>query len=229
MSRKRRNRGTTGHGRPVQHLGSAVTDGGARVVRTGEDIDLGDITGEARQPVTAAFAYFEGTRIRVHPELTELDVVDLLEAADKVSVNDPKAMVMVKDYARSHIHPDDFETFWRLARKYGQDTTKLMVTCWKILDGITGNPTGGQSGSSDGRPETKTSSPSLPSAPVTDLGEHREKRDAYARHIQRLEDQRGEDGKRVPVNAAIQLQLITQARAQGIDLVAGRQSAAATG
>lgn len=230
MSRKR-NRGGRGGGRPAVHLGNVATDSqeDVRRIRVGEVIDLGDLTGDTRQRVSASFTYFEGTRIRVNPDLSELDVIDLLEQADQVDVNSPKAMTMVKDYVRAHIHADDFEEFWRLARKHGQSPSQLMEACWRLLDGISGNPTGGRSGSSPGQPETKTSSPSTSSAQVTDLAEHRTKREAYVRQIAALEARRGEDGKPVPVNAAIALQIINHAKTQGIDLEGELRSASATG
>lgn len=232
MSRSRRKRGyRDGGGRPPQYMGSVVSEGDSRVVRTGEVIDLGDLTGESRQPVTASFV-FHDWRIRVNPDLTELDVVDLLDAADKVNTNDPKSIIMVKEYVKAHIHPEDFERFWELARKHRHDTANLMSMCWGILDGITGNPTGGRSDSSGGQPATKTSSPPTPSGQVTDLGEAREqrqRREAYERQLQALEAARGEDGKPIPVNAAIALQIVEHAKTQGIDLSAGRPLAAATG
>jgi len=231
MSRKRR-KGPAGGGRPVQHLGTIVSQGNSRVVRTGEDLDLGDLGGEVRQPLTARFTYF-GHRFRANPYLTELAVVDLLEIADKIDVTSPKSMTFVKDYVREHIHPDDFDEFWKVAHSNGQDTSALMTTCWTLLDKITGNPTGGQSDSSAGQPETRTSSPSPSNERVTDLSAERERREpkkaAYLHHLKRLEEQRGEDGEPIPVNAAIQLQLIAQARGQGIDLEADLPSATATG
>jgi hypothetical protein len=227
MSRSKRRR--SGSGRPTQHYGSVVTEGDARVIRTGEVIDLGDLTGEERAPVIASFTFGE-QRFRVNPNLTELDVVDLLEQAQNVKMNDPSSMTMTKDYARAHIHPDDFDEFWKAARARGYDTERLMTLCWKLLDGITGNPTGGQSGSSDGQPATKTSSPPTSSALVTDLGAERARRaEAYLAHLERLGNQRGEDGQPIPLNAAIQLQLVEQAKTQGIDLEAVSRSVAATG
>lgn len=229
MSRRRRAGGRTG-GRPAVHLGNVATDStdNVRVIRAGELIEIGDLSGEARQPVTASFVYF-GKRIRVNPDLTELDVVDLLEQADQVDVKDPKSMTMTKDYARRHVHPDDFDEFWRLVKAHRQDTSALMMTCWKILDAITANPTGGQSDSSPGQPGIRTSSEPPSPAPVGDLGEHRQRREAYLSQLRRLEAARGEDGKPIPVNAAVALQIVEHARTQGIDLDSGSPSASATG
>ena len=230
MSRRRRGNRPGGGGRPAVHLGNVTTDSrdNVKVIRTGELIEIGDLSGEVRQPVTAAFVYF-GQRIRVNPDLTELDVIDLLEQAQKVDMKDPASMTMTKDYARAHVHPADFDTFWGLVKEHRQDTEAIMVTCWRILDAITANPTGGQSDSSDGQPGTKTSSQPTSSGQVTDLTEHRQRRDAYLRQLQALESARGEDGQPIPVNAAIALQIVEHARTQGINLVAELPSAAATG
>lgn len=227
MSRSKR--GRRGGGRPPQYMGNVTTgsNDNIRVIRTGEVIDLGDLSGETMAEVTASFTIY-GVRYRVNPGLTELDVVDLLEQANTVNTTDPRSMTIVKDYARSHVHPDDFEAFWSTVRKHRWDTAKLMELCWTLLDGITGNPTGERSGSSAGQLETKTSSPSPSTAPVADLGEQRARRDAYVRHIQRLENERDERGEPLPVNAAIQLQLLAQAKAQGIDVEAALPSARAT-
>lgn len=212
-----RRRGQRRAGRPTVHLGDVATGSAdnIRLIRTGELIEIGDLSGEARQPVTAHFTYF-GARLRVNPNLTELDVVDLLEQADQVKVNDPKSMIMTKDYARAHIHPDDFDEFWALVKKHRQDTTGIMTTCWKILAGITANPTGGQSDSSDGQPGTKTSSQPGSSGQVIDLSARR----LYLDQIAKVQARTGDDGQAQPINPAIALQLVTAAKARGIDLEA---------
>lgn len=232
MSRRRKRASGyhPGDNRRAVHLGDVTTPdtSNIRMIRTGEEIEIGDLSGAARAPVTARFWYF-GTRLRVNPGLTELDVVDLLEQANNVKMDDPNSMTMTKDYVRAHIHPEDFDAFWKLVKANHQDTTDIMTLCWKLLDAITANPTGERQDSSGGPLVTKTSSPSTPPASVTDLGEHRARREAYMRQIEALEAKRGEDGQPVPVNAAIALQIIEHAKTQGIDLVSGSRLANATG
>lgn len=226
MSRKRR-RG--GGGRQAVHLGDATSPRGRntpdlRIVRGGEQIEIGEVGGEVRAKVTATFGYF-GRRFRVNPDLTEIEVVDLLEEADNVKTTDVKSMTMTKKYARAHVHPDDFDEFWELVRKHNQGTGDIMVTCWKILDGITGNPTGGQSGSSPGQPATSPSSPPDSSAPA---GPPSDRRQAFLQHIDRIQSRTDEQGNVLPINAAVAAQLVVAAKAQGIDL-SGGPSVAATG
>lgn len=207
-----------GVGRPPVHIGDATTRQGRdgpdlRLIRSGENIDMGEIGGEVREGVTAWFLYF-GHRLRVNPDLTEIEVIDLLEEAQQVDVKDPRSMTMTKDYARAHVHEDDFDEFWDLVKANHQDTSAVMITCWKILDGITANPTGGQSGSSDGQPVTKPSSPRTSSPPASD----RSPREAYLSHIERFEAMTDGDGNPAPIGAAMAAQLAVAAAARGIDV-----------
>jgi hypothetical protein len=228
VSRKRRN-GGGGGGRPAAHLGdtSSVNGRGGpdlRIVRGGENITIGEIGGESHGKVTATFGFF-GRTLRVNPDLTELEVIDLLEEADNVKMTDIRSMTMTKKYARAHVHPDDFDEFWRLIKANNQGTADIMVTCWKILDGITANPTGGPSDSSGGQPAT---SPSSPPASSTPAGPPSDRRAAFLQHIERIQNRTDEDGNPLPVNAAIAAQLAVAAKAQGIDLDAGRPLEPAT-
>jgi hypothetical protein len=227
MSRRRKARGPMasagygGNGRSgAVHLGDVTTASAddVRLIRTGEVIDMGDISGERREAVTASFVFF-GERLRVNPDLTEIAIIDLLETAEGIDVNDARSLTITKEYARAHIHPDDFDRFWSAVRANRQDSAAIMVTCGKILSGITANPTGGRSDSSAGQPVTRTSSPPTSSGPVTDLGEARDsRRSAYVRQIELLEQARDAEGQPIPVNAAIACQIIEHARTQGIDL-----------
>jgi hypothetical protein len=236
MSRRRSQRRGTGQGHSPVVSGHVIDpDSGQpiRLIRTGEQINLGDMDAaeEDRQPLTATLRLKHPERgvltFRVNPNLTELTVVDLLEEADTVKQDDPRAMIMTKKYALEHIHPDDRDLFWETVRAKGWDSTQVMVLCWRILDGITANPTGGQSDSSDGQPATKPSSPPTSSTPVADpFDPLADRRAAFVKHIEKIQARTDDDGKVLPINAAVAAQLVVTARAQGIELDPSRSQAA---
>jgi hypothetical protein len=167
MSRNRR-----GGSRPAGQRRPPVVEG--QVIR-GQSMDLGDLGGEAVDPVLATFSYF-GRRFRVNPDLTETTIIDLFEEAAKVSMpSDPRDMKpedvvknleQSKGYVREHIHPDDFDDLWATARANRQSMQSVMELCWKILELISERPTPPPSGSSDGRPDTSRSSRDGASDPV---------------------------------------------------------------
>jgi hypothetical protein len=241
--------GGGGQAEGMRVVGGQIIDANGqavRMIRSGEEIDLGDLgmTESQPEPVTATFTV-GGQRFRVDPDLTELTVIDLLEQGQGIDNNSPQSMTFVKDYAFAHVHPDDQVEFWKAIRRMRWDTSQIMILCWKILDGITGNPTGERSDSSDGPLDTSQSSPTAASVPdvgpgfpdrPTDRQLIREGLDrtadplraAYLKHIGKIQARTdAETGQLLPINAAIAAQLATAAQARGIDLAS--QSAAATG
>lgn len=162
MSRRRGGRPQQTRQMPTREQAQRYMDGeeDARLLPLirGREIDAGDLSGEYVAPVTASFTYF-GKRFRVNPDLTETMVVDLLEAGESIEVDDPRNLLAAKDYAREHLHPEDFEEFWDTARANRQDIRALMRVCWRLLEQVTDRPTTPPSGSSDGRPDTRTNSP----------------------------------------------------------------------
>lgn len=131
---------------------------------------LGDF-GQAHDLVDASFGYF-GKEIRVNPEFSELDVVDLMDAAKDMKEDDPRSAALVKDTMRSAVHPEDFDVFWSLAKSHRQDIDDLFLMTEKIIEGIAENPTSQPSDSSGGRRKTKRKS----------------KRGSYSRALTLLED-----------------------------------------
>jgi hypothetical protein len=236
MSRRRKHSGgRPGGGGPAVSgdILDPATGRPIRLIRGGENIQLGDMDADIadHQPVTATFRLkhpTEGVKtFRVNPDLTELTVIDLLDEANSVKQDDPQSMTMVKKYALEHVHPDDRDGFWRTVRAKGMDSAEVMLLCWRLLDGITANPTGGQSGSSDGQPVTSQSSPPVSSTPVVDPNDQLAvKRAAFLQHIDRIQSRTDEDGKVLPINAAVAAQLVVTARAQGIELDPSRSQAA---
>jgi hypothetical protein len=131
----------------------------------GREIDAGDLSGDYVEPVQASFTYF-GARFRINPDLTETLVVDLLEAGEEIDASDPRQLIAVKDYARGHLHREDFDEFWSTAQDNRQTVHDVMKVCHRLLAAVTDRPTTPPSGSSDGRRDTPTSSQAGASAPV---------------------------------------------------------------
>lgn len=86
------------------------------------------------------FGWF-GLEVRVNPEgSTDLAFVDFLEHAMGVDEEDPQSALIVKQYLRDVIHPDDFDEFWKLAREHRQTTEDLMVVAAEVVSGVIGRP-----------------------------------------------------------------------------------------
>jgi hypothetical protein len=181
----------------------------AEPIRRGELIELGELAGQTREPLTASFKYF-GEEYRVNPDLSELDVIDFLEGADLIEENDPQSIVMMKSFVRRNLHPDDFEDFWETVREHRQTIQEVMALMWKLIEGVSGNPTGQPSGSSAGRPVTTVSLPddALRPAATTVGGDLRGR---YLQQIERLEAM-GANG------VAMAAQVAVAAEARGVDV-----------
>jgi hypothetical protein len=207
MSRSRGRRGGTPH-EVIQ--GQVQRGTSAETVRqnVGLGFSLGDLSGpDERGPLVATFTYF-GEPIRVNPDMTEVDMIDFLDDAETVAKDDPRSMLMVKNAARSHVHPEDFDKFWELRRKHRQGVEQLMGTIWQIVGAVTGKASGQQSGSSDGPPATSPSSQGS-SSPADDDQSDRAK---YLRQIARFEAMGNGYG------VAMAAQIATAAEARGVVL-----------
>lgn len=114
--------------------------------------DLGEL-GVEHADVDLTFGYF-GVKIRVNPTLSEFVMVEFMDQASRVDENDPRAVTMTKDFIRALIHEDDFEEFWKIARSRRQGSTDIQKMAAKILESVSGRPTGLPSDSASGQPET---------------------------------------------------------------------------
>lgn len=131
--------------------------------------------GDPDEPVVQqTFRYF-GVDIRLHPEFSELELMDFMEAAGQMDEDDPKAITAVKGFFRSLVYPEDFEKFWTTAKKHGQGVAKLMELVSSVIEALTERPTPRPRGSSAGRRKTGT----------------RSKRDSYSRALHQLEGHPG--------------------------------------
>lgn len=115
--------------------------------------------GTPRPAVEAHFDYF-GTRIRVHPDASDLAFTEFLSIAKDIKVDEngqpigaadnQRAAMLLDDTLRGQIHPDDLEEFMRIAKANRQNTMDLMVLSQGIVAAVAGFPTGPQSASSAG-------------------------------------------------------------------------------
>jgi hypothetical protein len=119
--------------------------------------DLGEVTDPVEEVEEITFPYF-GQTIRVNPVYSELDLLDFVEAGTSLDEKDPKAVMLIKTFFRTVVHPEDFEQFWAAAKANRQGVEKLAATYGRIVAGLTDRPTQPPSGSSDGRPPTATTS-----------------------------------------------------------------------
>lgn len=142
---------------------------------------IGDL-GVRRAPVDLEFRYF-GAVIRVHPAATDTVELEFLDVGRDIDIdllqdtslddldNDEKfaavasigrairsGYLLVKDSLRQVIHPDDWQTYWDLARANGQRISDLMADLKRITAAVveadTGFPTMRPSDSADGRANT---------------------------------------------------------------------------
>ena len=138
--------------------------------------------GNQRGPVDLEFEYF-GSTIRVHPqasdtvELEFLDVgrdidLDLLQDKSLEELDDDQkwavlaemgrairgGYLLIKDSLQRVIHPDDWPTYWKLARENGQQIKDLMTDLKRVTAAVveaeTGFPTRQPSASAGGHVNT---------------------------------------------------------------------------
>lgn len=112
--------------------------------------------GTPRPAVEDSFEWF-GVDIRVHPDLTDLAFVELFQSIGD-GHDGKQAMDAIQGIARSVVHPDDFEEFWRLARSNRQTLEDVMTLATSLIAELADRPTKLPSDSSDGQQRTGTSS-----------------------------------------------------------------------
>lgn len=103
------------------------------------------------------FDYF-GTELRANPALTDADLLDFMETNGDLEENDPKAAAITKSFIREAIHPDDFDTFWSLAKQHRQSTAERVEAVYKLIEAAVGTPTEQSSDSSGGLQSTASNS-----------------------------------------------------------------------
>jgi hypothetical protein len=139
--------------------------------------NIGEL-GTRRAPLDLDFTYF-GATIRLHPQASDTVELEFLEVgkgidlealrgADLAELDEAEASQtlsalgrammqahrLIKDSLRQVIHPEDFDTYWKLARDNGQQIRDLMADLKRITASVveaeTGFPTTPPSASQPG-------------------------------------------------------------------------------
>lgn len=112
--------------------------------------------GRDRPANEATFGYFDAT-LRVHPNLSDVAIVELFDIMGSVAdldENDPKAASTavggIRSVADVLVHPDDVPEFWRLTREHRQTMEDIAELAMALLSALTDRPTSRPSASSDG-------------------------------------------------------------------------------
>lgn len=122
--------------------------------------------GVERPAHEADFGYF-GKTVRVHPDLSDLALIEFMESAVAIeSMGAGEAMGSVSKMLRSLVHPEDFDVFWKAARANRQTIEDLTTLAEALIESVADRPTVRPSGSSDGPLSTGASSPVVSSSPV---------------------------------------------------------------
>lgn len=113
--------------------------------------------GETHDVDEITFDYF-GSTVHANPELGELDYVEFMEKAGSVEASGALGLSFVKDFARLCIAPEDFDSFWSLARAHKQHVEDVFKVLRAIVEQVADRPTTQPSDSSDGQTTTGTKS-----------------------------------------------------------------------
>lgn len=115
--------------------------------------------GTARPVVEESFDWFDA-EIRVHPDLSDLAIIDLFAAMQDVDEDDNASGVLAAmgSISSTLIHPDDVEAFMRIARANRQTMEDIVRLAMEVLGALAGRPTLLPSVSSDGRQATAPTS-----------------------------------------------------------------------
>lgn len=116
-------------------------------------------------PEVPKFPWF-GAEIRVNPNLSDTAIADFLESIGDMEDDDPKAIIVVKNFVRAVIHGDDFNDFWTLGKRNGYSMNDFSGAAGEIITAVTGDPTNGSADSSAGPSGTDTKSTVVSSKPA---------------------------------------------------------------
>lgn len=131
-------------------------------------LDLGkfghaeEVPEEGEWPEPVKFPWF-GVEVRTNPTLTDVALVDLLEASGEIDDKDPRGAIAVKQFVREVIHEDDFDDFWKLGKLHGYSTLEFAEVASRIIEAVAGDPTQGSADSSSGPASTDTKSQAVSS------------------------------------------------------------------
>jgi hypothetical protein len=159
----------------------------AAVVGAGDLGELGTPQDPAAPMEVLTFTYF-GEVMRVNWMLTDADLVDFLELATRLDVDDPASIVALKDAMRQAIDPGDFDRFWLLGRENRQSLEDRMKVLHALYAAVGQRPTSRSAGSSGGPSTTPVPSAPASSSPASSQGGQVPPRDdARSRALRQLE------------------------------------------
>lgn len=118
--------------------------------------------GKARPVVDASFEWF-GTDVRVHPDLSDLNIISLFSGMQGTE-DGADALKALGDLAAALVHPDDLDEFWKLARGNRQTMEDIAVLAMELIGALADRPTSLPSDSSDGQQTTDTRSTDVSSS-----------------------------------------------------------------
>lgn len=127
--------------------------------------------GNPHPPMEASFDYFD-VPIRVHPDLSDVTVMDLFSTLSGTG-NGEKVSTSLRSVATTLVHPEDVDEFWVLVKANRQTATDLGELAVELLAALTGRPTQQPSDSSDGLQPTEESSKDVSSSQALRLLEGR--------------------------------------------------------
>lgn len=117
--------------------------------------------GVERPPVEDSFAWF-GVDIRVHPDLSDLVIIELFGAMQDKPNDDedhgPAMLEAMSSIVATLVHPDDVDAFMRTSRSHRQQLEDIVRLAMELLGALAGRPTQLPSDSSDGQLTTAPSS-----------------------------------------------------------------------
>ncbi len=135
---------------------------GNNLLNIGDYGKVGEVPDDSAWPEPARFPWF-GVEIRVHPMLSDTILIDLIEESGDLDDKDPRGAMVVKQFIRDVIHPDDFDDFWKLGKANGYQTAQFAEVAAGIVTAVTGDPTQESSDSSNGQSPTATKSQAVSS------------------------------------------------------------------
>lgn len=151
-------------------------------VASGNMLDIGGFGQIAEPPEGESwpepikFPWF-GAEVRVNPNISDTAIADFVESIGDMEDDDPNAIVVVKTFVRTVIHPADFDDFWELGKQHGYSMNDFSGAAGAIITAVTGDPTKGSADLSAGPSGTVTKLTAVSSKRadiIHDLeGEHR--------------------------------------------------------
>ena len=120
--------------------------------------------GTPHEEIKYTFGYF-GQMMRAHPDAGELSYIDFLGKALEVDEEDEaEGYKLTMEFLKQQVHPDDWDVFWQTAKENRQTVKDIMQVSQKILEEVSGFPTGQPSDSPASQPKRSRKSKAVSSS-----------------------------------------------------------------